>query len=195
MITAFSIDPITGFAMTEQPASFTVSKDFIITMDLPYSIKRNEIVSIPIYVFNNGDGDETATITMYNEDLEFAFIGADKQESKAKTSSKTLFVKANSGNSTFFDIRASKIGSQKIKVEAVPQSFDGDGIEQYLRVEPEGITEYVNEAFFIDLRGSEEFTKTLSIDISRPVDHSIKIEASVIGDILGLPIGNVNKLM
>ncbi|KAG4067690.1 hypothetical protein HA402_005462 [Bradysia odoriphaga] len=51
-IIAFSINPTTGLAETSRPTTLKVFKPFFISMDLPYSIIQNEIVSIPISVFN-----------------------------------------------------------------------------------------------------------------------------------------------
>lgn len=201
-ITAFSIDPMTGLAVTKQPTKLTVFQPFFVSMNLPYSIKRGEIVSIPISVFNymeDEDGEE-ATITLYNDDLEFEFIDSKEEifergrPSKERT--KTVVVRQHEA-STSFKIRASKIGSIKIKVVAKSVLAEGDGVERYLLVKAEGITHYMNSPIFVDLRNSPEFSKDMQIHIpsDEVVPDSIQIEASIIGDILGLPIGNVNKLM
>lgn len=201
IITAFSIDPITGFAMTKQHTKVSVLGKFFVSMDLPYSIKRGEIVSIPISVFNYMEDDQTVVavaVTLFNEDLEFEFIDEEvnKQGQTNKNRTKSVLVKKGSGASSLFEIRASKIGSIKIKVAAESQSYTGDWVVRYLIVKPEGITHYGNEAVFVDLRKSEKFTTNITIPVeSNVVNDSIKIEASIIGDILGLPTGNVNKLM
>lgn len=144
------------------------------------------------------DIDQTAQLTLFNENTEFEFIDEEvnKQGLLGKQRTQHFLVKAGTGASTSFDIRASKIGSIKIKVIAKSQSSTGDWVERYLLVKPEGITLYGNEAVFVDLRDGTRFTKNIPIHFeSNVVTDSIKIEASIIGDILGLPIENANKLL
>ncbi|KAG4067768.1 hypothetical protein HA402_005540 [Bradysia odoriphaga] len=109
---------------------------------------------------------------------------------------KTLFVNNNSGASTSFKIRANRIGSIKMKAYVSSLSSPGDGIERYLLVKPEGITQYMNKAVLIDLRNHSQYTTNLNIFIPQDaVIGSIRIEASIIiGDILGLT-GNLKNLV
>lgn len=167
-------------------------------MNLPYSIKRGEIVSISISVFNYMEIDQTAELTLFNEDTEFEFIEVKGERGKRAADNlrtKNVFVKSHSGTSTSFIIRPLKIGLNKIKV-VVKSQVAGDGAERFLIVKPEGITRYMNKAVFIDLRDSDGFTTDISIDIpENAVPDSSKIEASATADILGASIENLDKLM
>lgn len=192
IITAFSINPTSGFAWTEQSIKLTVSQEFFISMDLPYSIKTGEILTIPISVFNNMDVDQEAEITMYNKNSDFDFVDKDDDDLRDSKVRK-INVTTHSGASTSFKIRAKTIGLKKIKVKATSYLSNGDVIERDLLVKPKGITEHKSDVTLIDLRNNTKFTKDISINIPDSVPDSIKIEASITGDISGLTIRNVNE--
>ncbi|KAG5667286.1 hypothetical protein PVAND_015272 [Polypedilum vanderplanki] len=203
IITGFSIDPLTGLGLTKQPTKLNVFQPFFVSTNLPYSIKRGEVVSVPIVVFNYLDSDQTAKVTLYNKDHEFEFVNVADDENKLSRRrraleterTKSVEIKSNDGTAVSFMIRPLKVGHITIKVVA-ESSVAGDGLERQLKVEPEGITQYKNEAIFIDLRNDSKFDKEIEIVVpENAVSDSTKIEASAIGDILGPTIENLNKLI
>jgi CD109 antigen len=203
IITGFSVDPVHGLGLTRQPSKFNVFQPFFVSTNLPYSIKRGEVVSIPILVFNYMESDQTAEVTLFNIENEFEFEAVKEDENherrrKRATETqrkKNVNVKAQSGTSVSFMIRPLKVGHITIKVVAT-SAVAGDGVERQLIVEPEGVTQYMNKAVFIDLRNNPEYKANISIKIPpNAVPDSTKIEASAIGDILGPSIDNLDKLM
>lgn len=74
VITAFSLDPITGLGLTQRPRELEVFQPFFVSLNLPYSVKRGEIVSIPVVIFNYMEGDQTAEVTLHNTENEFEFV-------------------------------------------------------------------------------------------------------------------------
>lgn len=203
IITGFSVDPITGLGLTRQPSKFNVFQPFFVSTNLPYSIKRGEVVAIPIVVFNYLEGDQRAEVTLFNNDGEFEFAEVDEDENQVRRRKratetqrkKNVVAKSQSGASVSFMIRPLKVGHITIKIVAT-SAVAGDGVERQLIVEPEGVTQYVNKAVFIDLRNNPEFKTNVSIMIPKnAVPDSTKIEASAIGDILGPTIENLDKLM
>lgn len=163
-------------------------------MNLPDSIKRGEIVSIPITVFNYMADDQKAEVTLYNNHKEFEF--ADVTEGAIDTRKKKIIVvKSQSGKLVSFIIRPLKVGRINIKV-IVLSPETGDGVERQLIVEPEGITQYMNEAVLIDLRNESEFKTNVNLKIpSNVVPDSLVIEASASGDILGPSIEGFDNLL
>ncbi|KAG5667284.1 hypothetical protein PVAND_015270 [Polypedilum vanderplanki] len=163
IITGFSIDPLSGLGLTKQPTKLNVFQPFFASTNLPYSIKRGEVVSIPIVVFNYLDSDQTAKVTLYNKDHEFEFVNVADDENKLSRRrraleterTKSVEIKSNDGTAVSFMIRPLKVGHITIKVVA-ESSVAGDGLERQLKVEPEGITQYKNEAIFIDLRNDSK---------------------------------------
>jgi CD109 antigen len=189
--------------LTRQPTKLNVFQPFFVSTNLPYSIKRGEVVAIPVVVFNYMDGDQRAEVTLFNTDGEFEFAEVDDDDNKVNRKKravetqrkKNIAVKAQSGTATSFMIRPLKVGQITIKVVAT-SAVAGDGVERQLIVEPEGVTQYMNKAVFIDLRNNPEFKTNISIVIPKnAVPDSTKIEASAIGDILGPSIENLDKLM
>ena len=161
------------------------------------------MVSIPFIVFNYLESDQIAEVTLFNEDKEFEFTEVNESENKVQRRrralesqrKKSVIVKSQSGVTVPFMIRPLKVGHITIKVVA-SSPVAGDGVERQLIVEPEGVTQYMNKAVFIDLRNNPEFKSNISISIpSNAVPDSTKIQASAVGDILGPSIENLDKLM
>lgn len=64
-------------------------RPFFVSLDLPYSVIRDEIVAIPIVVFNYMNKDVEADVTLENEQLEnfeFAEVSNDVNEQPSKCS-------------------------------------------------------------------------------------------------------------
>lgn len=91
IITAFAVDPVTGFGMTETPKNLQVFQPFFVSTNLPYSIKRGEVVAIPIVVFNYMDQDVTAEVTLDNVGQEFEFTEISNEINDAPPSIYPLF--------------------------------------------------------------------------------------------------------
>jgi CD109 antigen len=149
------------------------------------------------------ENDHETEVTLFNENQEFEFVEANENENSINRPKraleshrkKTVLIKSNNGASISFMIRPLKVGQITIKVIA-ESAVAGDGVERQLKVEPEGITTYMNEAVFIDLRKTNEFKRTIEIMIpENAVPDSSFIEASAIGDILGPTIDNLDKLI
>lgn len=63
-----------------------VFRPFFVSLDLPYSVIRGEVVSIPVVVFNYFDEDVTAEVTLKNEgEFEFPDLSNDVNDSPSKS--------------------------------------------------------------------------------------------------------------
>jgi CD109 antigen len=138
-------------------------------------------------------------VILFNNEEEFVFVdnepGLGEVQSHDIKRSRSAFIKSNEGATISFMIRPLKVGNITIKVIA-ESMLAGDGIERQLKVEPEGVPQFLNEAIFLDLRTSNDFSKTLELDIpGNAVPDSTHIEVSAIGDILGPSIDNLDSLM
>ncbi|GLG95490.1 uncharacterized protein GBIM_02438 [Gryllus bimaculatus] len=200
VLSAFSIDPIYGLGLIEEPRKIRVFRPFFVSLDLPYSVIRGEIVAIPIVVFNYMNKDLSADVTLLNDGLEnfdFAEISNDVEaQSKLEVfRTKKLLVKANSGASVSFMITPRKLGYINIKVTAVT-SRARDGVERKLLVKPEGETQFENKAIFVDLRSASTFKTNISLNFPKYfVPESEKVQISAAGDILGPSIPNLANLI
>jgi CD109 antigen len=202
IITAFSVDPVHGLALTKLPSKLNVFQPFFVSTNLPYSIKRGEVVAIPISVFNYLELDTEVDVTLFNSEQEFDFVDVNEDEDRVRRKrgleaerKKKTFVKSNEGSLVTFMIKPLKVGYIKIKASA-ESDIAGDGVERYLLVEPEGVTKYENKAILIDLRNSQNFNTKIAISVPpNVVSDSVKIEASATGDVMGPTLENLDKLM
>jgi CD109 antigen len=192
-----------GLGLTRQPTKLSVFQPFFVTTNLPYSIKRGEVVSIPVLVFNYMDSDHEAEVTLFNSDAEFEFTEVNEDEnqvsrpkrSKELQRKKRVMVKSQSGVTVSFMIRPLKVGHIKIKVTGTTD-VAGDGLERQLIVEPEGVTQFKNKAVLVDLRSGADFSTELSIEVpNNAVRDSTRVEVSAVGDILGPTLENLDMLM
>lgn len=120
-------------------------------------------------------------------------------ENDEEESSQVIQVNPNSGTKVHFFIKPRRAGSINITVKA---EFTNkrkknvfDEVVRNLTVEHEGITQYKNHAFFIDLREKSHDSFQMSIPIDTESRNSIKISSSVIGDLIGPAIENTDKLL
>lgn len=195
VISAFSIDPLTGLGLTKKPRELEVFQLFFVSLNLPYSIKLGEILSVPVAIFNYMEIDTEADITIHNNNDEFEFIADNNQTKSELERSIKVAIVANHGASTSFNIRPKKIGAISIKVTAT-SPLAGDSIVQILHVEPEGIAKFKNKAVFVDLNDVTTFESMLTVDTPDDIIlDSLKIDVNCVGDLLGGTIKNLNKLI
>lgn len=197
IITAFSINIENGLGVIKRPTKLNVFQPFFVSTNLPYSIKCGEVVSIPVTIFNYLDSDQDTVVTLFNKDGEFEFIDSEIAETKSKevTTTKSVVIKSNEGVNVSFLIKSLKVGNIAIKIIA-ESAIAGDGVEKQLKVEPMGVTQFFNDAVFIDLRNKSEFSSVFDVHIpENAVADSTHIEIAAIGDILGPSLNNLDKLM
>ncbi|KMQ97464.1 cd109 antigen [Lasius niger] len=176
-----------------------VFRPFFISMDLPYSVIRGEIVGIQIVVFNYMNKDLTAEVLLNNEGQQFDFAEVSNEVHDVPKLElyrrKKVDVKANSGSSVSFMIIPKELGYIFIKATA-NSVLAGDSVEHKLLVNAEGETQYKNEAVFLDLRNVENAGANVTINIpNNAVPGSESIHISAVGDILGPSIPNLANLI
>ncbi|KAG4078918.1 hypothetical protein HA402_005578 [Bradysia odoriphaga] len=199
IITGFSVNDVFGLGLTKSPRTLKVFQPFFISLNLPYSIKRGEVVAIQIVVFNYMDETVSATVSLENEEQEFVY--SDPSNEVVETPKieqfreKNIYIKSNNGAPVSFLITPTKTGPIKIKVTAT-SSLAGDAVERTLLVVPEGVPQYKTDAFFIDLRDRSEFNDKFTVEVPRnAVPDSTRITVSGVGDIMGSSIKNLDKLI
>ncbi|XP_057327735.1 CD109 antigen-like isoform X1 [Microplitis mediator] len=198
VLTAFSVDSTYGLGLIDVPRKLKVFKPFFISLDLPYSVMRGEIVAVPIVVFNYMDKDVTADVVLEHAgQFEFAEVSNEVHDTPKLElfRKKRIDVKANSGSSVSFMIIPRDLGYITIKATA-SSKMAGDSVEHKLLVKAEGETQYRNKAVFIDLREKRNIQTNLTVDIPKNfVPGSEFVEISAVGDILGPSIPNLANLI
>lgn len=202
ILTGFSIHPEHGFAITKCPTNLRVEQSFHISLNLPYSVKRGEIVSIPVSIFNYLQNDVDAEVKLENENGEFEFVDSAVNDqiypeiTKQVYRQKKALVRSDDAVNVTFQIRPTKIGSISLKVTAT-SAVAGDCVIKPLLVECEGVTKYINKAVFIDLREKSPIDE-IDVKIDIPMDalpDSSRIDVNCLGDLLGGTIKNLQHLI
>jgi CD109 antigen len=190
------MNPETGLGLTRQQTKLTVFRPFFVTTNLPYSVKRGEVMTLSILVYNYMDQDQDAEITLFNSNGEFEFVLiTDTETSNDAMRKKTTKVPSQRGVTVSFIIRAIKVGSITIKATGTT-AVAGDGVEKQLIVEPEGVTQFYNVAVLIDLTKKNDFKGKAEILVPvEAVKDSTKVGCSAIGDVLGPTLENLDNLM
>ncbi|EDW89707.1 CD109 antigen [Drosophila yakuba] len=155
VITGFSLSTQSGLAVTRDPNRIRVFQPFFLTTNLPYSVKRGEVIAIPVVVFNYLGRGVEARVSMDNSEGQYEFL----ETTSANVSQyligvqreKIIWIPANTGRSISFMIRPKKVGLTALKITAI-SPFAGDRLNQILKVEADGVTKYVNKAVLINVQ-------------------------------------------
>ena len=106
-----------------------------------------------------------------------------------------IAVKSNSVASVSFLITPTALGPVDLNVKAVTR-IAGDSIVRPLLVKPPGQTQKVNTAALVDLRGGRPYSVNLTTRFPpKRVPDSDSVKISVVADILGPAISNLDKLL
>lgn len=193
VITAFSVDPNTGLGLTKNPRTLKVFQPFFVSLNLPYSVKRGEVVAVPVVLFNYLEHDIVADLVLHNENDDFEFV--DDIEGEKTLRKRQVTVASNAGVSSTFLVRFTSVGQIPLKVVAT-SAVAGDAVVRILQVDPEGVPQYVNKAVFVDLRESNALDVDQNVDVpENAVSGSLKINVNAIGDLLGGTIDNLHQLI
>ncbi|XP_044316072.1 CD109 antigen-like [Drosophila rhopaloa] len=205
VISGFSLNAQTGLAVTRDPTFVRVFQPFFATTNLPYSVKRNEVVAIPVLVFNYLGGPVRATVSMDNSDREYEFVEATSanvtKELLHLRREKSLYIPANTGRSISFMIRPKKIGLITLKITALAPNA-GDTIHERLKVKADGVTKYVNKAVLINVqrlhRRHTMYMPQRTITVEQPEDivsGTMVVGAAVAKTIQAPQLDNLNGLV
>ncbi|XP_053958661.1 pregnancy zone protein-like isoform X2 [Anastrepha ludens] len=195
VVSGFALHAEQGLGVTTHTTDIVTFQPFFISIRLPYSVKRGEVINIPALVFNYLDKDLDVEITLDNTDGEYEFTEISNEVISEPKRVKIVRVPAQSSAGVTFMLRPKIIGNIMLKYTAI-SPLAGDAIHKMLKVVPEGVTEFANRAFFVNLKEAPEFQQ--KFDLVLPADvvpDSEHIEVSVIGDLLGPLLNNLDRLL
>uniref|UniRef100_A0A1I8MSQ9 TEP1-F n=1 Tax=Musca domestica TaxID=7370 RepID=A0A1I8MSQ9_MUSDO len=198
-VTAFSVNEKTGFGIVEGPTDITTIQPFFINLNLPYAVKRGEIVSIPVLVHNYHDESLETEITLFNEDSEFYFMESSifnaDEGSTDKMRIKRHTVTANNVSTVSFLINPRQVGELKLRITATTR-LSSDAVEQKLKVEPEGVRKQQNKVLYINAMPEERVEATFPLHIPTDiVPDSEFITLTMGGDNIAPTLKNLNDLV
>lgn len=216
-ISAFALSKDYGFGLA-LPVKLTSVQEFLVDVHLPHSIRVGEILRVDVSIFNFLKGQRRASgidvvlfrykdlVRAYDEVASFEFYDVNERgaftpskENKFGMIVKCLTIPKQSETATHFYIKALKHGTITIRVRAEITSKRNffDEVLKKLKVEPEGISQTKNQALLIDLR--ENHTNTYEFEnndyLTDSDKSSLKVEASLFGDLIGPALLNTDKLM
>ncbi|KAH8413116.1 hypothetical protein KR009_008160, partial [Drosophila setifemur] len=220
VVSAFALDPVNGLGLSAPNGKLEAYKEFYITTELPYSIRRDELIAIPFVVHNNRDSDLSVEVTFYNSALDFDFPQLDPKATNKPSgytlgilhliqilypftspaevelySRRSLQVPGKSARTVSFVVTPKRVGSLPVKAMAA-SSQAGDTVEQTLLVEHPGSTERVNRGFLFELNSNAQNKRNVTIKVPRnAIPESTSIEVSAVGDLIGSIVGNLENLI
>lgn len=181
--------------MTDESLKITVFRPFFINTNLPYSIKRGEIVAIPLAVYNYYEQNLTCEIIINNTENNFHLLDDENNILNSTEIVKRLNVKANSGANLEFNVQALKLGQINISLSAM-SPLASDAIVQSLKVDPEGILIQDNQEIYINLQmglHKKSFFNTFIPE--NIVKESEYLTLAISGDILMTSLENLDNLV
>ncbi|XP_075150113.1 thioester-containing protein 4 isoform X2 [Haematobia irritans] len=195
VVSAFAMNSEKGLAVTEDKTKITTFQPFFISIRLPYSVKRGEVINVPALVFNYLSKDLDVEVTLDNSAMEFEFTEVNNEISSDVVRSKSVRVPANGAAGVSFMIRPKVLGNVMLKYTAV-SPVAGDAIHKSMKVVPEGITKYANRAYFVNLKNEPEQKTSFELELPEDiVPDSQHVEVGVVGDILGPVVNNLDRLV
>ncbi|KAE9418166.1 hypothetical protein Angca_009716, partial [Angiostrongylus cantonensis] len=202
---AFAINENSGLGVAPSTSKLRVFRPFFIRLNLPYSVKRGEKFALQVLVFNYMEKEQDVTVTLkHDEGCGFDFLNKDGSILKSfsrdsgERNYNTRVVSVLGGGvskAVYFPIVPTEIGMVKLTVTAQATQA-GDGIEESLRVEPEGYRVDRNAPVVIELKNNVDFEKVVPLlwpnDV---VKGSQKAHFELIGDIMGPVLSKINELV
>ncbi|XP_067624065.1 thioester-containing protein 1 allele R1 isoform X2 [Eurosta solidaginis] len=199
VLSAFSLDPVTGLALTSPTKSLQSYKEFFITTEMPYSIRKGETIALPFVITNNKNSDLDVEVTFYNTAQEFEFPPLDSKGDPTPKielyTRRVVRVLAHSVKPVSFIVKPKRVGP--INVKAVANSpLAADTIETTLLVEYPGAKETVNHGFLFELSSSIQTKTNITVNVPRnAIPGSTSIHVTAVGDVVGSLLGNIEHLI
>lgn len=200
-ISGFSINQEHGLAIAE-PTKLKVFQDFFVKVGIPNTVKIGEVFKIDATVHNYLESRQRVDLSIDFDKKELEIVEERKLPGRSECfeyskvyspTSKTLNVNSQSAGSHVILARALKSGNVKINIAASGDDAR-DEVEKVVKVDYEGVKQFLSKSMLIDLKRS--FNEEVAVDLPPNVEPAtVKIEATVSGNILGPSLENVERFM
>ncbi|NXI15467.1 OVOS protein, partial [Irena cyanogastra] len=198
---AFCVQDDAGFGISS-PASLTAFQPFFVDPTMPYSVIRGEKFNLIANVFNYlSQCVQISAVLAQSSDFEAEILSSGGN---------TATVCANERKTYIWAVSPQKLGEVKFMITAEAKldtrdsgnstSPEGntiyrDTLFQTLLVEPEGIKKELTQSSLICAKG-QKISEQVSLSLPRNlVQGSARAYFSVIGDILGISLRNIDNLL
>lgn len=190
---AFALSKEKGLGVSS-PAEMTVFKPFFVSLTLPYALIRGEQFSLKATVFNYLSDAQDVTVTL-DKSIYYDVL-VDGQE-VSRTAKQTIKVPANDAQTVVFWIIPTKVGQMNVLVRA-QSSQASDALRRIIPVRPEGTPQEHTESMLISMaQRSSPFVKVFKPNFPPKdvVEDSQRVKVTVIGDIMGPMVNNLNNFV
>uniref|UniRef100_A0A4Y0BF04 TEP1-F n=1 Tax=Anopheles funestus TaxID=62324 RepID=A0A4Y0BF04_ANOFN len=161
-LTGFSIDPEYGFGIIKKPIEFTTIQPFYIVENLPYSIKRGEVVELQFTLFNNLGREYIAEVTLHNVFHQMEFIGRPVED---LSYTKSVSVPPRVGVPISFLVKARSLGEMAVRVNTtIKAGQESDALEKVIRVTPESLLQHKIDSWLFSFDTDENHTFLINTD-------------------------------
>ncbi|KAK3579106.1 hypothetical protein CHS0354_022127 [Potamilus streckersoni] len=193
---AFAVHPNSGFGVAEETASLETFMPFFVSLQLPYSVVRGEKIILQANIFNYLSTAVYALVTLpASVDYKNVMISASGREEYSSNVSSYVYINAGEAVPVYFPIIPQKLGKIDIEVSARSENA-ADAVRRQLLVEPEGILVESNTPVLIDLKNGGNFKSSVPIAFpNTTVEGSKRIQARIIGDLMGPSINGLDSLI
>ncbi|XP_028400036.1 pregnancy zone protein-like isoform X5 [Dendronephthya gigantea] len=190
----FAMSSVYGMGISDK-TRLKAFQPFFIQMNLPYSVIRGEEIPITVTIFNYLSSCVPLKLELNRETKDYRVTSFYINK---------LCVCGDDGISVKFKIIPKKVGNIAIKVTAItsearlcPKStiYAADAVKRNLLVEPEGIKQDYTEGMYF-CAGNDP--KNEMIDLVLPdivIPGSVLPQLSVVGDIMGPALSNLDGLL
>ncbi|KAL7028444.1 hypothetical protein ACKWTF_005838 [Chironomus riparius] len=197
LIYGVSMSKYDGIGLSDNIPEVSIFLPFFLSIELPYSVKRNEVLIQDILIFNYLPRRQTVEVKITKNDG----FEAVELENYGWKDVKGFYVKSiktyvNKNIKLQFALKSDIIGFIPFEVTA-KGPLAGDGIKKQLRIIPEGISRSITSSVFIALDSKnpeEKATLTCTFPKSAYMDTT-SVSATVAGDVFGKALINLDKLI
>ncbi|XP_055342122.1 CD109 antigen-like [Paramacrobiotus metropolitanus] len=185
-IWAFSFSSTDGLTAAIKPIKLKVFKSLLASLEIPYSVIRHENFTAEVFISNYLPHQQDVTVNLTIRSPDNTVI----------TFTKNIISEPNGTVTAEFTIIPEEIGDWELEV-TVQSALGSHQLNKILLVKSEGVTQSYSQPILVDLHKSNVFDTTIQLPID-PVDKvtgSEKVTVDVVGDILGVSIRNVEKLI
>jgi CD109 antigen len=195
IITGFAINSEDGLGVSREQAKLTTFRPFFISLNLPYSVVKGEVLALQVLVHNYMDKELAVDVIVDNQNGTFKYVeGKDGEDQSTLT--KTITVGPSEVSSVSFLVIPLSFGIKKLNVKGV-SPIAGDGVSRPLIVKPPGQKKTGSQAVLLDLRTegtSFERNLTAEFPTSRVIGADT-VKLILIGDMLGATVSNLDNLL
>lgn len=196
IVTGFSIHPTLGMSVAK-PTRVGVFADFFIEFNTPHKGTVGDVLKIELEVYNFMRNTENVQVILEKND-KFEVVQTKPSDcyfASNATNVKRIQSKVNQATPAFFHIRLVKDGPLKLVVRAETARLSTQKSSVITIAKP-GLEKSDNRAKFIDLRSRrfDSFYFDMYVDDTK-VKSSVSTEVSVVGDLMGPALENIESLL